>query len=58
LFLPLIGCNGVTRHDADVSVRAGFRARELTDLWPAAGDWHLREAPCGLFSHNFLASKK
>jgi hypothetical protein len=57
-FLPLIGCNGVTRHDADVSVRAGFRARELSELWPAAGDWHLREAACGLFSHSFLAWKK
>ena len=30
----LIGCNAVTRHDAAVSVRAGFLGNELSALWP------------------------
>ena len=29
-----IGCNRVTRHDAVVSVRAGFSGEELSALWP------------------------
>lgn len=32
----LIGCNAVTRHDAPVSVRAGFKGRELSALWTSA----------------------
>ena len=31
----LIGCNDVTRHDAVISVRAGFTGVELSQLWPA-----------------------
>lgn len=53
--LGLIGCNAVTRHDAVLSVRAGFRGQELSALWPKEGDWVLREWPAGLFSHCFLA---
>ena len=53
----LIGCNDVTRHDAVISVRAGFRARELSDLWPSASGWKLDEAKTGLFSHGFVASR-
>lgn len=56
--LPLLGCNSVTRHDADISVRAGFRGRELSKLWPAASGWDLVERPCGLFSHGFVALRK
>lgn len=54
--LWLLGCNGVTRHDAAVSVRAGFTGRELSALWPAAG-WTTSEQPAGLFSHCFIAER-
>jgi SAM-dependent methyltransferase len=54
--LWLIGCNGVTRHDALISVRAGFRARELSAAW-AAPRWSLREERAGLFTHLFAARK-
>lgn len=51
-----IGANAVTREDAVSSVHAGFRARELTALWPATGAaWQLREYPGGLFGHCFRA---
>lgn len=53
--LGLIGCNAVTRHDAVVSVRAGFRGKELSDLWTADGSWSLAESEAGLFSHIFVA---
>jgi Methyltransferase domain len=52
--LGLVGCNDVTRHDAVVSVRAGFRDGELTALWPQPG-WVTRERARGLFSHCFVA---
>ncbi|MGH8652250.1 MAG: hypothetical protein ACREYE_08765 [Gammaproteobacteria bacterium] len=55
--LGLIGCNAVTRHDAILSVHAGFRAEELSALWPRREDWILREWRAGLFSHCFLAAK-
>lgn len=51
----LIGCNHVTRHDAVVSVRAGFRDAELTALWPRG--WRMEERAAGLFSHLFVARK-
>ena len=50
-----IGCNAVTRHDAPISVRAGFAGHELSALWPAGGDWHTEEGPVGPFSHHFVA---
>ncbi len=53
----LIGCNSVTRHDAVVSVRAGFAADELTRLWPQHRDWMTHERPVGLFSHYFCARR-
>lgn len=31
----LVGCNQVTCHDAEISVRAGFRDHELSALWTA-----------------------
>lgn len=55
--LPLIGCNDVTVHDADVSVRAGFRDRELSALWPPDADWKVTERRAGLFSHAFVAAR-
>ena len=52
--LGLVGCNDVTRHDAVVSVRAGFRGGELASQWPREG-WAIGEGPRGLFSHCFVA---
>ena len=53
--LGVIGCNDVTRHDAVVSVHAGFRDGELSGLWPGGAQWALREHAHGLFSHCFVA---
>ncbi|HSJ96547.1 MAG TPA: methyltransferase domain-containing protein [Myxococcota bacterium] len=52
-----LGCNGVTRHDAVVSVRAGFRGGELSAAWPPGGKWWLEEREAGLFSHLFVAQR-
>ncbi|HEY3516174.1 MAG TPA: methyltransferase domain-containing protein, partial [Gammaproteobacteria bacterium] len=54
-----IGCNDVTRHDAVVSVHAGFREHELTAAWQrAAGPgWYVDETPAGAFSHLFVARR-
>ena len=52
-----IGCNDVPRHDAVVSVRAGFSGTELSDLWPDKQNWRLTERPAGAFSHLFIAQK-
>lgn len=53
--LWLLACNHVTRNDACISVRAGFRDQELTRLWPAG--FVLREGPAGFASHLFVARK-
>ncbi len=55
--LGMVGCNDVSRHDALVSVRAGFKNRELSGLWPAGSAWTLREHARGLFSHCFVATR-
>jgi Methyltransferase domain len=55
--LPLIGCNGLTRHDATISVRAGFADQELSALWPHDNSWHLVEKQSGWFSHYFMAQR-
>jgi hypothetical protein len=57
--LRLIGCNDVTRHDAVVSVQAGFRDREIGAAWRAAvaGDWTVSENAAGAFSHLFVARR-
>jgi hypothetical protein len=52
--LWVLGCNEVTRHDAVVSVRAGFTGNELSAAWPA-GDWRLQERMAWPFSHLFVA---
>lgn len=52
-----IGCNAVTRHDAAVSVRAGFSGSELSALWPVDEDWQLTERRTGFFSHLFVARR-
>lgn len=54
----LIGCNAVTRHDAALSVQAGFAGRELSALWPEKQQWRLREGSARWFSHTFLAEWK
>jgi hypothetical protein len=52
-----IGCNAVSRHDAVVSVRAGFAGQELSTLWPEQTNWQLREQAAGLFTHCFVAHR-
>jgi len=54
----LLGAGRVTRRDAVSSVHAGFRARELSSLWPTKRDWVVSEFSAGLFSHCFLAVRK
>jgi hypothetical protein len=56
--LGLLGCNDVTRHDAVVSVRAGFRGGEIAALWPERSTWRLEERARGLFSHSFVAVRR
>ncbi|MDE3067842.1 MAG: hypothetical protein KGJ60_09860 [Verrucomicrobiota bacterium] len=56
-WLWMFGCSYVTRHDAVLSVRAGFSGLELSGLWPADGDWQLAERRAGPFSHLFVAQK-
>jgi hypothetical protein len=53
----LIGANTVTRTDAVLSVRAGFRDRELSRLWPDRRRWRASEYRAGMFSHCFHASR-
>jgi SAM-dependent methyltransferase len=55
--LGLIGCNDVTRHDAVLSVRAGFTGSELSALWPPGAGWTLEERRAGMFSHLFVARR-
>jgi SAM-dependent methyltransferase len=51
-----IGANAVTRSDAVLSVRAGFRGNELAAMWPDVDTrWRVSEHPAGLFSHCFVA---
>jgi hypothetical protein len=52
-----IGCNSVSRHDAVVSVRAGFADEDLSELWPDQDDWRLTERAAGLFTHCFMAQR-
>jgi len=57
--LGLIGCNDVTRHDAVVSVHAGFRDREIGAAWLQArpSGWTLHETAAGAFGHLFVARR-
>lgn len=56
--LGFAGCNAVTRHDAQVSVRAGFADGEVSALWPRDPSWTIAESRCGLFSHRFVAVRE
>ena len=53
-----LGANEVTRRDAVLSVRAGFRDRELSACWPEPDGWRLGEADARLFSHTFAAVRR
>jgi 2-polyprenyl-3-methyl-5-hydroxy-6-metoxy-1,4-benzoquinol methylase len=54
----LMGANAVTRNDAVLSVKAGFREQELSSLWPPGEqEWQLDEQRAGLFSHLFVARR-
>lgn len=53
----LLGCNHVSRHDAVTSVRAGFRDRELSALWPDQQTWNLHEGSAGPWTHCFAAQQ-
>jgi hypothetical protein len=50
----VLGANEVTRHDAVVSVRAGFTGQELSAIWPST-DWHFEERVAWPFTHFFSA---
>jgi 2-polyprenyl-3-methyl-5-hydroxy-6-metoxy-1,4-benzoquinol methylase len=50
-----LGASAVTRHDARASVHAGFRGRELSELWPQDAAWRLSERAAWPFSHLFVA---
>lgn len=52
----LIGCNAVTRHDAVLSVKAGFAGREISALWPEPTGWRIEERGWRL-SHIFSATR-
>ena len=50
----VLGANEVTRHDAVVSVRAGFTGQELSAIWPP-GNWQFEERVAWPFTHFFSA---
>jgi SAM-dependent methyltransferase len=54
----MIGCGEVARHDAVVSVRAGFADHELSAAWPGSTEWNLHEGPAGPFTHCFVAKRR
>lgn len=56
--LGAIGCNAVTRHDAVISVRAGFNGSDLSTLWPDRNAWTLQEGRAGPFCHRFVAVRR
>jgi hypothetical protein len=53
-----VGANAVTRRDSVLSVRAGFRDRELSAHWPDERGWQLTETSARLFSHAFAAVRR
>jgi hypothetical protein len=52
-----IGCNDVSRHDAVVSVEAGFTGTELSSLWSDSDGWQKYEHAARLFTHCFVARR-
>jgi len=55
--LGLLGCNAVTRHDARVSMDAGFIGNELSARWPVNGGWQFVEQRTVVFTHLFIAQR-
>lgn len=55
--MPLAGFSGVTRHDGRISVLAGFRDREISDLWPHDVSCTVTERSAPPFSHLFIARR-
>ncbi|MDE2185074.1 MAG: hypothetical protein KGJ78_18830, partial [Alphaproteobacteria bacterium] len=55
--VSIIGCNEVTQHDAVASVRAGFRDKEVSALFPVSAEWDLRECAAIPFTHCFAARR-
>ena len=53
--LWVIGCSDIACKDAIISVRAGFRGKELSAGWPTQGGWELKEDAAKLFTHRFVA---
>ena len=53
-----LGCNQVSRHDAAVSVRAGFTGRELSALWPDSAAWRVEEFAAFPFTQCFVAQRE
>jgi hypothetical protein len=57
--VALLGANAITRHDAVVSVDAGFTDHELSALWPDARDeWRCTEYAAPPFTHCFTAIRR
>jgi hypothetical protein len=56
--LWLVGCSDMAIHDAVVSVRAGFKGNELSELWPEKDSWELQEFAARLFTHCFAAHRR
>lgn len=58
-FVGLLGANRVTREDAVLSVRAGFKGAELSRfLLPLSQTWKVQEYEAGLFTHCLVAVGK
>lgn len=56
--LGLLGASRLTRNDALVSVRAGFRGRELSAQWnDLRHRWWFEEYRAGLFGHVFITAR-
>jgi hypothetical protein len=55
--IGLVSCGSVIRHDAVVSVRAGFQARELSALWRKTPGWTVEEFEGNSASHVFTARR-
>jgi Methyltransferase domain len=55
--LWMVGCSAETVHDAVVSARAGFTAKELGAMWPNEDHWELTERPAAIFTHCFAARR-
>jgi SAM-dependent methyltransferase len=59
LLAPFLGVNSVTRHDARVSIAAGFRGDELSrELGLRSPDWSVTDSEGPFGSHRMVAIKR